>query len=371
MSKTYQAISILIGTIIGAGILGIPFVVMQSGFGIGLINIILIAFVMTFILLYLGEIGLRTKANHHLTGYAELYLGKKGKILMFAAFVFGIYSALIAYLIGEGESFSSLIFNSSQYSLHLGVIFWLLLSALTYFGLKALEDVEELGVSIIIILIVAIIAKYWNKIEIENLSYNNPALFFVPFGVILFAFIGFSAMPEVERILKNEKEKTFRTIILSSVFVTIVYIIFAAIVLGSQGSKTPEISTLALGKPFVLLGILSMFTSYLALSIAMIDTLRFDFKFSRRKAWLLTIVPTLILYLILSFTNLAGFIRVIAIDGIVSGGLAGILILLMIKNAKLRGERKPEYKIPYSRIFIWILILILVAGAVLEIWSLF
>src|SRR3989338_6366946 len=118
MSKTYQAISILDGTIIGAGVLGIPYVVMQSGFGIGLINIFLIAFVMTIILLYLGEIGLRTKADHHLTGYANLYLGKKGKILMFIAFVFGIYSALLAYLIGEGESFSQLIFSSPQYSLN-------------------------------------------------------------------------------------------------------------------------------------------------------------------------------------------------------------------------------------------------------------
>ena len=95
--RTFVAISALIGTIIGAGFLGIPFVVMQSGFKIGLIHLVFIASIVALITLYLGEIALRTKTNHHLTGYAEKYLGKAGKNLMFFAVAFGVYSALQEY----------------------------------------------------------------------------------------------------------------------------------------------------------------------------------------------------------------------------------------------------------------------------------
>lgn len=77
--KTFSAVSTLVGTIIGAGILGIPYVVMQSGFGIGILNIITVYGMMILISLYTGEIVLRTKTHHQMIGYASIYLGKKEK----------------------------------------------------------------------------------------------------------------------------------------------------------------------------------------------------------------------------------------------------------------------------------------------------
>ena len=145
MTKAFTAISILIGTIIGAGILGIPYVVMKSGLSIGLMNLAIVAFLMIISTLYLGEISLRTKTTHQLSGYAAKYLGPRGKKIMFGAFAFGVYAALLAYLIGEGKSLSNLIFGSSAYSLEMGILFWIFLSFLTYRGLKALEEGESLG----------------------------------------------------------------------------------------------------------------------------------------------------------------------------------------------------------------------------------
>jgi len=369
MSKTFTAISILIGTIIGAGILGIPYVVMQSGFGIGLFHIIFIAIVMIITMLYLGEIALRTKTNHHLAGYAEKYLGKKGKILMFLAFAFGVKAAVLAYLIGEGESLSFMFFNNLNYTLHFGIIFWVFLSAISYYGLKALEDGEEIGIVLIFIMVIAITVLAWNKIDISNLTYNNYQNFFLPFGVVLFAFLGFTAIPEVERTLGKDKKLMKRTIISANVIVLIVYAIFAAVVLGYKGLGTPELATLALGKPFVLLGMLTMSTSYLALSIALIDCLRYDFHLSRFKAWIFTITTPLVLFVTLGVLNLANFTKVLGIGGVVSGGIEVILILSMVKSAKKNGDVKPEYSIPYSKLLTMLLILIFIVGAVLEIMS--
>lgn len=371
MSKIFAAVSTLIGTIIGAGILGIPYVIMKSGFGLGIVNLIVLGGIMCLTNLYLGEISLRTKQNHHLTGYAELYLGKKAKGVMFLAFTFGIYAALLAYLIGEGESLSQLLTGSPNYVIHFGVLFWVLLSSLSYYGLKALEEGESIGISLILLLVGFLIIFSWGKIDVSNLTYNNVENIFLPFGVILFAYLGFASIPEVERILGKDKKLTKRSIIYAYSLCFLIYAIFAGIVLGYKGDLTPQIATLALGKPFILLGVLTMFTSYLSLSMALIDTLRFDFKKSKFKAWLITISLPLILFLVLEIFNIAQFTKVLAIGGAIAGGLTAILILLMVESAKKNGDREPEYSIPYSKFLTWILIAIFVVGAGLEVFNSF
>lgn len=371
MAKTFSAVSTLIGTIIGAGILGIPYVIMKTGFLIGLLNMILVLIIILPVYLYLGEIGLRTKTNHHLPGYAERYLGRKGKIIMLLALAFGIYSSLIAYTIGEGESLSFLIFNSTQYSLWFGIAFWAVLSTIAYFSMKALEEGESFGIIIIAILMVLVVILFWNKIDTSNLTYSIPSFFYLPFGVILFAFLGFASLPEIERMLSKNKGETKRVIFISLFVTLLIYIVFALIVVGSQGSSTPELATLALGKPFILLGMFTMFTSYLAVTFALMDVFQFDYNKSHAKAWLYTIIPPLLMFIFLNITNSISFIKVLTIGGVISGSLTGILILLMIKKAKLKGNRKPEYTIPYSNILTWIIILILSFGTILELWHTF
>ena len=354
------------GAIIGAGVLGIPYVISLSGFKVGLLHLIIIGIIMAILMLYLGEITLRTKKDHQLAGYAEKYLGKKGKILMSLAFGFGIYASLTAYIIGEGESLAYLFFNSSQHTIYAGILFWIILTAMTFFGIRALEKGEFAGVSIIAILTLWILISSWNKINIDNLSYINTSHFFTPIGVILFAFLGFAAIPELERILKKDEHLMKKTIVTSYISCFVIYLLFALAVVGLKGLETPQIATLALGKIFILLGMLTMFTSYLALSIALIDMFRFDFNVKKTYAWLHTSLVPLIFFIFLVLTNSASFTKLLSIGGLVSGGLTAILVISMIKKAKQKGDRVPEYSMPYSKIFNAILILLFIAGMALE-----
>jgi amino acid permease len=113
--KILTGTSILVGTCIGAGILGIPFVAAKAGFFTALIYIIAVGLITYLINMYLGEVSLRTKQKHQIVGYAEKYLGKRGKRLMEFATVFGIYAAIIAYMVGVGESLSFLFFELCFY----------------------------------------------------------------------------------------------------------------------------------------------------------------------------------------------------------------------------------------------------------------
>ena len=65
----------LIGGIVGAGVLGIPYTIAKAGFLYGFILIVVLGLVFLTINLFLGEVILRTKGNHQLTGYATKYLG--------------------------------------------------------------------------------------------------------------------------------------------------------------------------------------------------------------------------------------------------------------------------------------------------------
>lgn len=366
-SKTFIAASALIGTIIGAGFLGIPYVAMQSGFLIALIIMTVTCVLLITTMLYLGEVSLRTKTRHQLTGYAEKYLGKKGKLIMFIAVAVGLYSALVGYLIAESQSLSALFFFDANYSIYLGLAFWFLMSILCWKGLKVLEEGASIGIILVILLVAASSILFWSKINPSNLTYTNLQNWYAPFGIILFSFLGFSAIPTINQILRKDEKLMKRTIIISYLAPLLIYSTFTAVVLGYKGASTPQIATLVLGKPFILIGIITMFTSYVALSVALIETFRFDYKKSKFVSWILATIIPLVLFLILQLTKNADFIKILGIGGVISGGLTAILALQMVKNAKKSGKRKPEYSIPYSPILSWVLILIYVIGAIFEI----
>ncbi|MFH1711312.1 MAG: aromatic amino acid transport family protein, partial [Nanoarchaeota archaeon] len=365
-SKFFPALAVLVGTTMGAGFLGIPYVISKSGFLPGLACLIFIAFFMLFVKLYLGEIALRTRGSHQLTGYAERYLGRKGKLIMFFAMLFGIYSALVAYLIAEGNVLSYVFFGNENFSLVFSLFFWLLMAFLTYIGLSELKKAEKTAMFIVwfILLIIALI--FFPGIKTENLSYINTENIFIPFGLIIFSFLAFSAMPEVERILVRQEGKMKKVIILGMMIPLIIYFVFTLVIVGNFGSSVPEIATLALPRIFSILAVITMFTAFFTLSIAIRDMFRFDYHMGRFKGWAIACFSPLVLFLLVYFFKLASFIMILSIAGVVSGGLTGILILFMNKNAKEKGNRTPEYSVPINWWIIFILSALFIAAIIAE-----
>ncbi len=365
-SKFFPGLAVLVGTAIGAGYLGMPSVISKSGFFPGVLWIFLIGLFVLFIQLYLGEVVLRTKGNHQLTGYAEKYLGKTGKILMFFAMIFGIYSALTAYLIGEGESLSYAFTGNGSFSNFFSLGFWLFMAGLTNIGLKALKKYEKIALMIFAGVLIVIFALFAGRINFDNLAYTDSGSIFLPFGIILFSFLAFSAMPETRRVISGQ-EKLMKRIIISSIGILLfVYVLFTAIVIGNFGKNVPEIATMALGRGFSILGVLTMFTAFFTLTLAIRDMFRFDFKLGRFRGWLFAIFVPLILFLVIQAFNLVSFSQILSLSGIVSGGLTGILVLLMNIKAKSMGDRKPEYSISITWKIISLMSLIFIAAVIAE-----
>jgi tyrosine-specific transport protein len=372
--QLFRASALLTGTIIGAGVLGIPYVIAQSGFLTGLLTILILGIALLFMNLFMGEIVLRTPGNHQLPGYAEKYLGKYGKLLAIFSMLFVIYGALVAYIIGEGIALSA-IFGLTP--LKFSVLFFVFAAIFVYIGLKAITKYELLFASIVLFLILLIsgIAIFSGKFDASNLTTFNIAKIMIPYGVILFAFAGIASIPEMKEYLTNDRKKLKKAIILGSLIPIASYILFSFATIAITGINTTEIATIGLGNylgdSMVIFGnifaIFAMLTSFLTLALAMKEVYIYDYNIEPVNAWLLTMFIPFIIFLM----GANSFIKIIGITGAIAGGLEGILITLMYWKARKKGKRQPEYSLGkkhFLKVFGIALIIIFILGIINELF---
>ncbi len=370
--EVYEAIATLIGTVIGAGVLGIPYVVASAGFLTGLIVIFVICWAVTMMYLYYGEIVLRTKSIHQLTGYAEIYLGKYGKWLAAFSMIVGIYGALIAYILGVGESLK-VIFGGSLISFI--ILFFVFVALLIYLGLTAIEWSEVILMSMVVGTMVIISLLAAPSVNLNNLNHLNLANILLPYGVIVFAFLGTSAIPEMrEELVKNEKHLK-KAILIGMLVPLVLYSVFTCVVVGVVGvngfsilGENERIATVALGsfvgEHIFLLGnifaVLAMSTSFLVLGLALKEMFMYDYKINKNIAWALTcFIPFTI-----ALSKITNFIQIIGLTGALTGGINACLIVLMFWEAKKKGKRKPEYTLSSNKAIGLLIMFLLILGTV-------
>lgn len=334
VSKRFWAAAFtLSGTIIGAGILGLPYVFAEAGFLVGVFWLILFGLIILFVNISMAEVTLKTKGNHQLTGYAEIYLGKWGKRIMFFATAFGIYSALLAYLIGESRSLSQILPGSLN-PLFLGIGFWVLMNLLIREGLRGLKKMETYAVLAVVVMVFSLFVKFAPQIHVGNLLKVNPSGFFLPVGVVLFALLGFTSIPKLKEVIRGNEGLLKKAVIVGSVLPILLNLLFSAVFVGVLGEEVTEVATLSFGILVKVIGVFTMFCAYLVLSFALKDTFKYDLKISGKLNFFFYSVVPLFLYLLVESYGLLGFTSILSIGGVVSAGITGVLIVIISYRAK-------------------------------------
>jgi tyrosine-specific transport protein len=354
-----RAMAILVGTTIGAGIYGIPYAVAKVGFLPGLIYLFVLAGIILILNLLYGEVILRTEGHHQLTGYGRIYLGRCGFALATSGLFISLYGALLAYLIKIGE-FGSLILNF-PHPTALSLIFFLLALVAIHFGLKTVSVIDLILVGLVLASVSTMGLLGLRQISWANLNQINLGLntLFLPYGVILFALTGSTAIPEMKEVLQKEPGRLKKAIITGTLIPLFVYIFFAFVVVGICGLKTSDdaISGLTAYLPgwIVYLGaglaILTMTTSFLSIGLVLKEAWYRDFKQKRLIALALALFPSLIFFLI----GAKNFISILEVTGALTGGLTGILIILLHQRAKQLGQKQPIFQLYLPKIVYWIL----------------
>ena len=364
-NEFFGAVWTLVGIVIGAGIFGLPYVFYKAGVYTGIAVVFLAFVVMTLITLYLGEICLRTRGFHQLTGLAEKYLVEKGKWFMFAANVLSIYGALAAYIIGAGLALNS-IFGFSE--VLFSILFFVFVAPFVYFAIGIMEGFESIFTPLKIIIVLVLSFVLLKFVDFGNITGFNFYNIMLPYGVAIFAFAGISAVPEMNEELKNKKYM-FSAIIFGMAISLVVNLLFAFATVGAVGSVT-EVATVSLSKfgafsniSTNLFAFFALATAFVALGFALKENFTLDLRIPNTPSWGLAVfVPLLI-----AFSGL-GFIKLLDLAGAVAVGFILVMILMMHSKAKKMGNRKPEYSLGDYFILKLILFFVLIAGILYSIF---
>ncbi|MDD5040411.1 MAG: aromatic amino acid transport family protein [Patescibacteria group bacterium] len=366
-TTVWYAFATFVGTIIGVGLFGLPYVASQAGFLLVVFYFAIVAIVVIAINSAYAYVAENTKGLHRLPGYAAIYLGTTASRIAFIVKSLAIVGSLLAYLIVGGQFLASLL-DGSVYLYTF--VFFIAAAFLIWRDQKSIGPVELIMLVVFIIAILILFFSGIGYIDSEHLMPVHWGKFFVPYGVVLFSLWGTSIIPEVNDMLSKDKKNIRMTIISGILISVIVYFLFSLLVVGISGTATSDdaISGLtgAVG-PWVLklgyfFGVLTTFTSFIALGLTMKKIFWYDYKLPQWLGWLLACFIPLILY-VLGFQN---YIDIISLTGAITLGGTGIIVMLLYLKARKKIEKKK--KIPlHFRVSAFSLITFLVLGVVLEI----
>ena len=359
MMKFLKALAVFLGTVIGVGIFGLPFVASKAGFFIVLFYFLFIVLITTSAFFLYSEVVLGTKRIHRLPGYVGEYLGEKWKKITFLVVAIGLIGALLAYLIIGGQFLSSFLSpylggSSTLYTL----LFFAFGTYLVFRGIKSISGVELFLLFFLFVILILFFIKAFPFIDIDNLKTFDLKYIVFPYGIILFSLWGSAVIPEIKEIVKGSKKELRKVIITGTIIVLIVYLFFIYIVLGSSSIVSEDaISGLekTLGSNIIkfglIFGVITCFTSFLTLGLTFKKVLWYDFGFDKNLAWFLTCFPPLILFLL----GVREFIRVISFTGAIALGFEGIIIVFLYRESLKRKFSRKMNPILYFLVGIFIL----------------
>lgn len=315
-------IGLLAGAIIGAGIFALPYVFNTSGLPLGFIYLAVAVGVYTLIHLAYADVILRTKEPHRFVGYVRQYLGGGAGALAIFMTVVEMLFVLTIYLV-LSPSFSALLGPGTLWQ-NLG-IFWVLGSAVIFLNLKRIAALEFWITGGIVAIVGMIFVIGFRSLPSLNfvswpVSLGQAA---APLAPVLFALSGrvaISSLVDYFREISGGNVKVSlvrRAIVGATLLSAIVYGLFVLAVAalspvvsqdavsGLRGVITPV--GLAI---FGVLGLLSLFSSYLAVGDDVRKILSDDLNFP---AWAaaLTVVAAPPIFYFLGFSDflpLVGFV---------------------------------------------------------------
>ena len=114
----------------------------------------------------------------------------------------------------------------------------------------------------------------------------------------------------------------------------------------------------------LIFGLLAIITSYIVTAQATEEIYNWDLKLNNKLSWFLAGFIPYFLFLI----GLSDLIKIISFTGAITGGLSGIILILLAFKVKSNPEKDSCIKCKLNKPLAYILSLCFVLGAIYEIW---
>ncbi|NJE48528.1 aromatic amino acid transport family protein [Thermococcus sp. 9N3] len=324
-----EALAILVGTQIGAGVLGLPYAASK----VGLIPALAVLIGVMFLMLWTGFIVLKFSAGMggaQMSTIAQRVLGKAGGWLMYVSIFIMSFGAILAYIAGMGSVFASLFGISETAG---AFIFWVLASIVVYRGLEASGKTELAMSYVMLALFIAVTLMLVPHAKLSNGLYTDLSGILSITGVAIFALGCHTVIPDVYKGL-GSYEETKKVLVWAFIIPTAIYAIFMVAFLLAFGRNTPQIATQGLELLYGHIGkiignlipLLAITTSYIGIALAQQSNNEEFVRLKRPIAWGLTVIPPAIVY----FAGVKNFADVLAFAGDTGDMMAFIVLPILI-----------------------------------------
>jgi amino acid permease len=347
----FEAASVVAGYGIGAGIMAVPWMVSRSGLWQSLLVMAVAYGVSVLLHLMIAQLALGSSATG--TGgfqiveifRAYLFRGRLREALTWAFFalMFLVLTLnLAAYVAGAGDIVASLTGLPARLG---GALFSVLAAGVVVLGLKSLGVSEKIAVVSMLALFAALFAGTMT-VPFQRMPLTGPwgTQTLALFGVVMFCFASFFAVPQVVEGMKDRPGKV-RGAVLLGIALNLVIVLLVTLLALAASREVTQVAIVgwaaAIGPWASILGsvffLLALLTTYWSISFALRTIVQERLGLGVVPAWLLSTLPNIALALT-GFTGFLGFVRL-------AGGAIALLVALLLVPAyqqyrkTARGER--------------------------------
>ena len=351
----YEAVAIIVGANVGSGILGLAYSSRLAGWPILVLWLAVAGLFTTFSMLYVAESALRTKKPLQLPGLAEKYVGKVGSVLIFLSVCANSIGCMVAYTTGSGNILCTLLGLPNWAG---SLLFTVPCVLVVWFGLKATGLWEKfMSTGMVVLLGIIVIASFLSgKADVSRAVYANWTYAVPLLSSAIFCYIAQYAVPELARGMRHTPKKLPVAIILGMFITGVLLAVVPLAVLSLTGAEeVTQVATLAWGQALGtwalytanIFALCAMMTSYWAVGGSMLTNIVDMFKLKDEKdtkTRLIAIACTVLPPFILAYAGLVSFVDAIGWAGTFGGVIMSIVPVLMLNNARKKGDIEPEWK---------------------------
>lgn len=368
--RYFLAVSIMVGTIVGVGIFGVPIAIAEVGFVVALLYFVVLTGIQVLQGLFYAEAAIAEEGHSRFVGFVGHFLGKNASRVAALTTILGFWGAMVAYIL-VGGTFLQIILGpylggtEAVYQIVWGVVGALVVLV----GLDFIAKVDLFSVIALVFVGGLIVIFSLPYVETANLVPFTDGDMFFPYGIILFSLSGLAAVPELEDILKGKHRHFRRSVVIGTLIAAVITAVFGFLVYSVSGEMTTDDSVTGLRMivgnrityAVAIFGFFAVATSFLTAGTNLRETFEYDYKVNKWLAWAASAGVPLVVY----FLGANSFVRIIGFTGAVFYGITATLIALMyIKVVKkhLVVKKERPFIVPFWIVYLTVGLLLLGAG---------
>lgn len=296
--KVINGSLVIIGTSVGAGMLGLPVETGRGGFFPAIVLLLINWAIMTGSALLITEFLVHYKKNSNFITLSEEILGKTFKFLTFFIYIMLFISLTFAYVKGGGVFVADII---PHLSVGLGVlIFIVMLVPFIVFGPRLFTYANTPLTILLFVSFGGLVFLGFNQINVSLLTHMNWKHGFLSFPIYITSFGFQGTLPSLYSYIENKKDM-MKSILIGTTITFLIYLIWQFLVMGIvplEGENSlmsalqADQTAISVLKYYIDNQFLQLFgmafyffaiaTSFLGVGIGLIDFLMDAFKIQRK-----------------------------------------------------------------------------------------